>query len=231
MNARAVKRQYDASRRQVQAQQLRLQVAWTARDLFAANGFAATRIADIAQAAGVSQQLVYAAFGSKRGLLEKVLDWTIGGDDADIPLAERPTIKAVGQEPSVAGKIALFARHVRVVQERAGPTLAMLRAAADADVDARSIFDKVEAQRRAGMGMFVAELRGAGPLRDGLTDEQAADAIWGLVPDVLWSMLVGRRGWTPMEFEQWLAGVLGAAVLEDRELRAVRRRVRALPAV
>jgi AcrR family transcriptional regulator len=203
-------------------------VAESARDLFIAQGFATTTVADVARAAGVSQQLIYSAFGGKRGLLEKVLDWTISGDDEDVPLAERPTILAVRDEPSIVGKVALYARHLRVLQERAAPTMSMLRAAADADLDARTVLEKIEGQRRAGMGMFVADLLRVGQLRENLDEEQAADAVWALVPDVLWSMLVGKSGWSPLQFEQWIAGQLAAAVLSDSQVAPVRRRSRQL---
>lgn len=80
-----------------------------------------------------------------------------------------------------------------------------------------------EAQRRTGAALFVANLRQARDLRAGLTDEQSADAIWALSPDIIWNLLVVQRGWTPDEFEQWYAGQLAAAVLDDKLIAAVRR--------
>jgi TetR/AcrR family transcriptional regulator, regulator of autoinduction and epiphytic fitness len=223
MNSGPVKRHYNASRRQAQARQLRLDVAASARALFIERGFAATTIADVAQAAGVSTQFIYAAFGGKRGLLGKVIDWTLAGDDEPIPMAQRPSILAVQQEPTLTGKCALYARHTRLVAARIAPTLQMLRAAADADADARAIYQTGEAQRRTGAGLFVANLRRAGQLRAGLSDQQAADAIWALSPDILWNLLVVQRGWTPDQFELWYAGQLAAAVLDDKHIPAVRR--------
>lgn len=223
MNSGTVKRPYDASRRQAQARQLRLDVVAAARALFIERGFAAATVADVAQAASVSAQFIYAAFGGKRGLLAKVVDWTIAGDDEPIPIARRPSIAAVQQEPSLAGKCALYARHGRLVAARIAPTLQMLRAAADADAEARAIYQTGEAQRRTGAGLFVANLRGAGQLRAGLSEEQAADAVWALSPDIVWNLLVIQRGWTADQFEQWYAGQLAAAVLDDKHMSAVRR--------
>lgn len=228
MNGDAVKRRYDASRRQAQARQLRLEVAETARSLFIEQGFAATTIGDVATAAGVSPQFIYAAFGSKRGLLAKVVDWTLVGDDEPIPMAERPSIIAIQQERTITGKCALHARHVRGVAPRVSPLVQMLRAAAHADPDARAIFETGEQQRHTGATLFIANLRTAGDLRAGLSDAQAADAIWALTPDVLWTALVGQRGWTEDDFELWYAGLVAAAVLEDRQAAAVRRYSRKL---
>lgn len=223
MNDGPVKRRYNASRRQAQARQLRLDVVAAARALFIERGFAATTIADVAQAADVSTQFIYAAFGGKRGLLAKVVDWTLVGDDEPIPMAQRPSILAVQQEPTLAGKCALYARHARMVAARIAQTRQMLRAAADADADARAIYQTGEAQRRTGDGLFVANLRRAGQLRSGLSDEQAADAIWALSPDILWNQLVIQRGWTPDQFELWYAGQLAAAILDDKQIPAVRQ--------
>ena len=223
MNAEAVKRRYDATRRQAQSRQLRLEVATAARDLFIEQGFAATTIGDVAAAAGVSQQFIYAAFGGKRGLLGKVVDWTLVGDDEPIPMAQRPAITAIQQERTVAGKCALHARHVRTLAPRVSALIQMLRAAADAEADARAIYDAGEQQRHVGATLFVSNLRTAGELRGGLSEAQAADAIWALTPDILWTALVTRRGWTADEFELWYAGQVAAAVLEDRHIGAVRR--------
>ena len=223
MNAGPVKRRYNAALRQAQARQLRLDVADVARALFIERGFAATTIADVAQAANVSTQFIYAAFGGKRGLLAKVIDWTLVGDDEPIPMAQRPSIIAIQQEPTLPGKCALYARHTRLVAARIAQTLQMLRAAADADADARAIYQTGEAQRRTGARLFVANLRRAGDLRAGLSNGQAADAIWALTPDILWNLLVIQRGWAPEEFELWYAGQLAAAILDDKQIPAVRQ--------
>jgi AcrR family transcriptional regulator len=222
------KRSYDASRRQQQARQLRVAIVDAARELFVTNGYAATTLTAVAHGAGVSTQLIYAAFGGKRGLLATVLDWTIVGDDEPIAMMDRPTIRAVRDEPTAARMCARFARHQRLVSARVAPTMHMLRAAADADPDARVVLETNEDRRRLGMGMFVADLRRVGRLRDGLTDDAAADAVWALAPDVLWTALVSRRGWSAEDFEEWMAVQIAAAVLPDSQLGDTRRAARHL---
>jgi hypothetical protein len=157
-----------------------------------------------------------------------VLDWTIVGDDEPVPMMDRPTIQAVRDEPTAPRKCARFARHHRLVSARLAPTMHMLRSAADADVDARGVLEINEDRRRLGMGRFVADLRRVGTLREGLTDDAAADAVWALAPDVLWTALVTRRGWSPDDFEEWMAAQLAAAVLPDGQLGATRRAIRRL---
>lgn len=223
MKDRPVKRSYDATRRQAQGRQLRLEIVATARDHFVANGFAATTIADVARSAGVSPQLIFKSFGTKAALLQKVVDWTLVGDDAAVPMSARPSRTAVLDEPTAAGKCALFARHTRLVTERVVGTVQMLRAAAQVDPDARSLYETGESHRRTDCEAFVTDVATAGQLRAGMATAQAADAVWALAPDVLWTLLVIRSGWTPNAFEEHLAGLTAAAILEDRLLPAVRR--------
>jgi TetR/AcrR family fatty acid metabolism transcriptional regulator len=75
------------------SEQRRLRILEVAAQCFAKNGFARTRIDDVAAAAGVSRALVYNHFGSKEGLAREVQDhmleeWSAAVDRA---LADAPT--------------------------------------------------------------------------------------------------------------------------------------------
>src|SRR5215204_3120445 len=92
------KRRYTSRRRQVQAAETRRQIVEAARQLFAERGYVGTTIEAIAQAAGVAGETVYATFGSKRAILARLVDVSVGGDEQPIPLLERPGPQAVQQE-------------------------------------------------------------------------------------------------------------------------------------
>jgi AcrR family transcriptional regulator len=68
------RRSYDASRRQADAVERRRRVVDAAHDLFLTEGYGATSINEIARAADVSPQMIYASFGSKAGILAKLAD-------------------------------------------------------------------------------------------------------------------------------------------------------------
>ena len=76
------RRTYDASRRQAEAVERRRRVIDAAHDLFLTDGYGATSINEIARAADVSPQMIYASFGSKAGILAKLTDVVVAGDDA-----------------------------------------------------------------------------------------------------------------------------------------------------
>jgi AcrR family transcriptional regulator len=60
--------------RKAQAEKRRLQILETALTVFASNGFKGTSIKDIAEAAGISQGLMYHYFTSKDDLLEATVE-------------------------------------------------------------------------------------------------------------------------------------------------------------
>jgi AcrR family transcriptional regulator len=76
----AVKRQYDSSWRQEQARETRQRIVQAAHDLFVSTGYGSTTIADIAHAAGVAVETVYAAFRNKHTLLRQVWYVSFRGD-------------------------------------------------------------------------------------------------------------------------------------------------------
>ncbi|MEI2775047.1 MAG: TetR family transcriptional regulator [Tetrasphaera sp.] len=81
--------------RDEQAAATRRRILASAAELFTREGYAATSVAAVARAAGVSAQTICNAFGSKPALLKAAYDVTLAGDDADVPLAQRPEARAV----------------------------------------------------------------------------------------------------------------------------------------
>ena len=56
-------------------------------------------------------------------------------------------------------------------------------------------------------------------LAPGLDIARATDILWTLNHPDLWLLLVGQRGWTPEEFEQWFADTATAQLLRPRKGR------------
>jgi hypothetical protein len=52
---------------------------------------------------------------------------------------------------------------------------------------------------------FAADLRATGELRNDLDDSAVADVIWSMNGTECWMLLVGRRGWPPERFRDWIA--------------------------
>src|SRR6516162_11505000 len=94
-----VKRHYDNSRRQAQVRATRLKVIEAAKRLFVDQGYPATTLEAVADAADVPLPTLYRLFKSKRALLSAVLDTSFGGDDEPIAFVDRQTVQSALGEP------------------------------------------------------------------------------------------------------------------------------------
>jgi AcrR family transcriptional regulator len=207
------RRPYDSALRQQQASQTRLRMLDAAQKMFAERGYAGSTIEAIASEAGVAVDTVYAAFGSKRGILKALLDVRVGGDDAPVDLLDRPGPQAVRREPNQRRQIAAFATDVSAIIERARPVDDIMRGAAAVDADIAAFRAKAQDQRFRNTRQLVAWLAANGPLRDGLTEEEAAGIVWTMTSPEVHRLLRVGRGWTPKRFTAWLDDSLARILL------------------
>src|SRR6266571_83815 len=148
---KAVKhRRYDSPRRREQARATRQAVLEAARELFVERGYAVTTIDAIAAGAGVSPETVYATFKNKRSLLSQLVDVSMAGDDAPIPILERSWVREVRDEPEPLRRLQILARNGRLILERTAPIYDVLRSAAAADPQVAVLWELNKAQRFAG---------------------------------------------------------------------------------
>ncbi len=197
-----VKRAYDSSRRQEQARQTRRDVLQAAHDLFVELGYARTTIADIARAAGVSPELIYATFKNKATVLARVWDVTIGGDDEDVVFHERPQIVALRAEPDLAKRFMGHARMWTATARRIAPLALAVRAAAGAEPAAAEMVAEMNRQRYVGLGFMAADAAATGQLA--VTQQECRDVIWAMSDAGLWHQFVVERSWTDEQFADWL---------------------------
>jgi AcrR family transcriptional regulator len=197
-----VKRNYDSSRRKEQANQTRRAILRAAHDLFVRQGYGRTTIADIAAAAGVSAETIYAAFKNKPTLLHRVWDVTIGGDDEDVAFHERPEVQAIRAEPDLGKRLMLHARFATATARRITPFLLAVEAAAAVDEKAAAMLAEMGRQRFAGMGVMAAEAAATGRLA--VTEQECREVVWSMTDGVLWHRLVVERGWSDERFADWL---------------------------
>jgi AcrR family transcriptional regulator len=202
--ARAVKppRKYDSTRRQEQARQSRLSVIRAAQRLFVEQGYGRTTMADIAAAAGVSVETVYAAFGNKPTILHRAWDITIGGDDEDVIFHERPEIQAIRNEPDLAKRLMLHAAMSTATARRMVPFLRALQGAAGTEAAAAEMLAEIGRQRLAGMTVMAGEAAATGQLA--VSEEECRDVMWSYTDGGMWHQLVVERGWTDERFAEWL---------------------------
>ena len=215
--AEAVKtRRYDSPVRREQARRTRAAVVQAAHRRFLAHGYAATTLAAVARDAGVSVDTVYAVFGSKRGLLDGVMDVNVGGDDEPVAVLERELPQRMRAERDQRTQLAMFATGMAGELERMRPLDDVLRSAAAADPDvAAARHEQNDVQRHHAMTTIVGWIAARGPLRDGLDVATGADLVWTLTSPEVHYMLRETRGWSRRQYEVWLRDTLEHALLGE----------------
>lgn len=195
----AVKKQ-STTHRQRQAQATRETVARAARRLFAEQGYTATTIEAISEAAEIPVPTIYSAFGNKPAILEEVRRLWIAR--ADVENLHRQALAM----PEVEKRLCLAAHWTRRQFELGYEVIAMYQEAARADPRVAVVWRQVMSRREAAVSEMLGSLTGR--LRPGIKARQALDlyVAWTL-PEVF-RTLVLERGWSLNRYENWLAELL-----------------------
>jgi AcrR family transcriptional regulator len=209
------RRAYRSTKRAEQAAETRREITHAAGALFRARGYAAVSMPLIASEAGVAVETLYRAFGSKAGLFKSVIDAAVAGGSsrAEVPVEQRPAIRAVIEERDPRRQIELYTATQPGIHRRSGPLLRALQGAAAGDPELRALWAEIEASRLAGQGRFVGMLAERGALRPGLSVDEARDQLWALCSLAIYDMLVETRGWAVERYEAWLASALQQLLL------------------
>jgi AcrR family transcriptional regulator len=199
--------------RKEQARQTRGRILDAAERLFAERGYAASTMEAIASEAGVAVDTVYAGFGSKRKVLSALMDVRVGGDDQPIELLNRPGPQGVRREPSQRRQIARFADDISEISDRARPVDDIIRGAAAVDAEISTLRGRLQETRFENMRRFVSWLASNGPLRAGISEDDAAAIVWSLTSPEMHRLLRVDRAWTPDRYREWLAQTLTRTLL------------------
>jgi AcrR family transcriptional regulator len=206
-------RRYDSPRRREQAAATRGEILEAALRLFEQRGYTATSMAAVAAEAGVALKTVYLAFQTKRGLLLALWHLVLRGDEQPVPVGERPWFREVIDEPDPEHLLRLNARNSRIVKERAGALLEILRSAAPADVELDALWMRIQTEFYENQRSIVEQLQKNGALRASLEVDRGADILWTLNHPSVYGLLVGDRGWSPQQYEEWLGDAFCSQLL------------------
>lgn len=207
-------RSYASPVRTARAQETRRRILSSAQGLFLADGYPGTTIAAIARNAGVAPDTVYTVFESKVGLLKALLDVVISGDDDAVPLLARSGPQAMREETDPQRQLTMFASAVTEQLERIRPLDDILRGAAAVDREAAQLRADIQLrQRREAMRVVVGWVADRGPLRDGLTRDEAAAVVWTLTSPETHTMLRDVWAWSSRRYADWLRDTMVATLL------------------
>lgn len=191
-------RRYHSPRRRMQADQTREAVLEAAIRLFAERGWAGTGVRDVARAAAVSVETVYATFGSKAHLLKSALEVAVVGDDAPVPLADRPVYTAIATGRTIRERVEATARMIATINERIYRLAGAIRQGATVDATLAALRADLEGQRRRGIADIARLITG----RD--LDPGQLDELWVQSVDQVYALLADECGWSRARYEWWL---------------------------
>jgi AcrR family transcriptional regulator len=200
------RRRYDSTRRQADAEARHRRIVDEATKLFLDNGFGATSIGQIAEAAEVSPQTIYATFGSKAGVLARSIDVALVGDFEDTPAFDRAP-KLADADDFVA-----YADFLREINERISPLIRVMEQSAATDPALAELRSTLVDRIRSDCRRWVAQI-GRKALRPGLSEEQAADVMAVLQAPNVYTSFTVDAGWSPQQYERWIADALPQLLL------------------
>lgn len=199
------------TRRSIQAAGTRDAIVEAAGRLFAADGYVRTTIDGIAAESGVAVQTVYNSVGNKAALLSAVLDSAAAGPGAQAGVLDfmRERTRQAADFQALVDVLAEW--FVEVHPRTAGINAVIAQAAAVDDSAAQLERDRGQ-QRLRRYGEAAAAARTLGGLSSGMSDAEAAAAIWSLGHPQVYRALVRDAGWTLPAYRAWIAKALVAAL-------------------
>ena len=208
------KRRYHSPHRQSRSRETRSAILDAAYTLFMKDGWPKTTIAAIAHAASVSNETIYASFGSKRAILQSLVERSIRGAAPDTPLLEQPGPQAIIRAADQNQQIALFAADITAILDRVAPLIAVVRAAAESEPEMESLYAALHRGRRKNLEFVADALLTHGPLRAGLDRSEAAGLIWRLTSPELFLLIRRMEKRSLTAYRDWLADSLARSLLD-----------------
>jgi AcrR family transcriptional regulator len=203
------------TRRAEKTQATRQRIIGAARELFLERGYTGTTIEAIADAADVAVETVYARFASKTNLLMAVKDAAVT-EDGQAPLDdEHPVLAALAAEPDQHRQLEIAVAHSCHMLARVSAVYSLLREAAGADETLRAYLADETRRRRQFQRDMVRLVRSRGPLRPGLSIEQAAETYSALVSPDLYLLVTTHHGWTADQHQAWLTDSILCLLLPE----------------
>ncbi|GAA2394729.1 TetR/AcrR family transcriptional regulator [Nonomuraea africana] len=203
------------SKRTQKAQETRRRIRAAALELFLQDGYGATNLQDVAEKAGVAVQTIYFVFGNKRTLLKEVVDVTIAGDDEPVATMDRPWYTDALAAGTAQDMLRAYVAGTTSVLERVAPIGRMMEAAAASDPEIAALWPHDVNPRYVVQHRAAAALVGKPGARAGVSVEEAADLLYGLLSPELYLLLVRERGWPRERWERWVGDTLHAQLCSD----------------
>jgi AcrR family transcriptional regulator len=200
-------RQYRLGKRAEIVEQTRGRIIDATRDLLGREGYPNASVDEVARVADVARATVYYQFGSKKGLIEAVVQ------DIQQRAGQEAVVASVEVVDPVDALCEAFVMGSRFwAAER--PLVHKLTGLAAVDADVRRTLAAVERDRLPLLARLVERLAGAQRLAASYSSEEALHVLWMLSSFEAFDQLFAGRG-LPVEDVARLLGDVAVATLTD----------------
>jgi AcrR family transcriptional regulator len=206
-------RRYDSTGRRDRAQRAQAHILTVAREQFLRDGYAATTVAGVAAAAGVSVETIYKTFRGKPGLIRAIQRSGLAGG-GPVPAPERSD-EMSAQNLAPRAILRHWATLTIEVMPRVAPIILLVRAAAATDPDMDRLLAEINDERLQRMHHNASQLANRGPLRDGMSTENARDVMFAYTAPELYEILVTHQQWPIDHYADFIYRGLAAELLHD----------------
>ncbi|MEV0800915.1 helix-turn-helix domain-containing protein [Kribbella sp. NPDC050281] len=196
------------SKRAEKAQETRRRIIQAATELFVADGYGATNLQEVADRAGVAVQTIYFVFGNKRALLKELVDVTIAGDTEPLATMERPWFTDAVAMRTAPDMLAEYVPGSSAVLARVAPIMRVLESAVANDPEVSALWPPDEDLRYVVQRAAAEALVTKSGRRRGLTVDEAADLLYGILSPELYLLFVRDRGWSHDRWVEWATQTL-----------------------
>jgi AcrR family transcriptional regulator len=176
-------------------------------------------MAEIAQAAGISRQAVYMHYGTREALLtalnQHLCDHFGVAEELQRIAASATGIEALRASASFQAR--LYPKVWAVVR-------ALETAQGNNDEDAERVWQAQLRNDLAGCKITVERLEREKLLKPELDVDTATDLLWALTSIPLWEELVLQRNWSAQRYEQHVANLLIAALIDSAVINSTKSR-------
>jgi len=199
-------RKYHSPVREKQAGQTRKRILDSARRLILNKGFADATIEAVASEAGVAVPTVYAAFGSKRGIVQGLME------RAALNSGYAELVREAMRSDDPETRVRYAAKIARRIFDSLRSESEVLRGATAVAPDFVREKERLRYERQGGLINLLEE---KSALRPELTAAAARDILWTLTSYEIHRCLVVERNWSADRYEKWLGDTLVLALLKS----------------
>jgi AcrR family transcriptional regulator len=198
-------RAYRSTLRGQQAEQTRRRILQVAGEKFAREGYAATSVRQLAIAAGVSVNTLYAIGGKPEIFLAALV--AVMDDNAEgTRLIDRSEMSGPFETgvPTLEQALASIAEVITAANARAATLWAAFEEAANTDADLAAAYEQETARMREDGHRGLERLVDAGLCPAPTDPSRTVDLLWIAGHPRTYDLLVRRARWAQADFQQWL---------------------------